>query len=72
MSQEFRFKNIDGTRNYFLEEIERNEFIGKKHKKFCTALNYSERFLILASAITGCIPISDFAALLSISIGITS
>ena len=41
MSQEFRFKNIDGTRNYFLEEIERNEFIGKKHKKFCTTLTLS-------------------------------
>ena len=72
MSQEFRFKNIDGTRNYFLEEIERNEFIGKKHNKFCTTLNYSERFLILASAITGCISICAFATLLSISIGITS
>ena len=72
MSQEFRFKNIDETRNYFLEEIEQNEFISEKHKKFCTTLNYSERFLILASAITGCISISAFATLLSISIGISS
>ena len=29
----------------------------KKHKKFCTTLNYTEDFLILASAITGCIMI---------------
>ena len=72
MSHEFRFKNIDETRNYFLAEIEQNEFIGEKHKTFCATLNYSERFLILAPAITGCISISAFATLLSISIGISS
>ena len=27
ISQEFRLKNIDETRNYFVEEIERNELI---------------------------------------------
>ena len=27
ISQEFRLKNIDETRNYFLEEIEQNELI---------------------------------------------
>ena len=46
--------------------------IGKKHKKFCTNLKYIEHFLILASAITGCISISAFASLLGIPIGITS
>ena len=40
MSHEFRFKNIDKTRNYFLEEMEQNEFIGEKHKTFCATLNY--------------------------------
>ena len=52
-SQEFRLKNIDETRNYFLEEITRNELMNKKHKKFCTTLNYVEHFLILVSTITG-------------------
>ena len=33
ISQEFRLKNIDKTRNYFLEEIKQNELISKKHKK---------------------------------------
>ena len=42
MRQEFRLKNIEiirKTRNYFLEEIEKNELMGKKHKKVCATLN---------------------------------
>ena len=53
ISQEFRLKNIDETRNYFLKEIEQNELMNKKHKKVCTALNYIEHFFVLASTITG-------------------
>ena len=41
-SQEFRFKNVDKTRSYFLEEIEQNELMSRKHKKVCTILNYIE------------------------------
>ena len=40
ISQEFRLKTIDETRNYFLEEIKQNELMSKKHKKVCTTLNY--------------------------------
>ena len=29
ISQEFRFKNIDETRNYLIEEINRNELMSK-------------------------------------------
>ena len=72
ISQEFGLKSIDETRNYFLEEIKRNELMSKKHKKVCTTLNYIEHFLILASTITGCISISAFASLIGIPIGITS
>ena len=54
-----------------LEEIEQNKQMIRKHKKFCPNLNYIEHFLILASAFTGCISISDFA-LFGIPIGITS
>ena len=46
--------------------------LSRKHKKFCTALNYIEHFLILASTVTGCIWISTFASLFGIPIGITS
>ena len=47
VSQEFSLKNIDETRNYFLEEIKQNELISKKAKKICTTLNYFEHCLIL-------------------------
>ena len=72
ISQEFRLKNIYKTKNYFFEEIEKNEFMIKKHKKVCTILNYIEHFLILDSIITGCISISVFACLLDIPKGNTS
>ena len=32
ISQEFRLKNIDETRNYFLEEIKQKKLMSKKHK----------------------------------------
>ena len=72
ISQEFRLKNIDETRNYLIEEINRNELMSKKHKKVCTTLNYIEHFLILGSTIAGCVSISAFASLVGIPIGITS
>ena len=72
ISQKFRLKNIDETRNYFLKEIEQNELISKKQKRVCTTLNYIEHFLILSSTIAGCISISAFASLLGTPLGITS
>ena len=58
ISQEFTLKNIDETRNYFVEEIKQNELMCNKHKKVCATLNYIEHFLILGSAVTGWISIS--------------
>ena len=52
ISQEFRFKNVDETRNCFLEEMNQNELMSKSHEKVCTTLNSIEHFLILASTIT--------------------
>ena len=72
MSEEFRLKNIDETKNYLLEEIKQNQLVSGKHKTVCTSLNYIEHFLILASAFTGCISISTFASLIGIPIGIMS
>ena len=72
ISQEFRLKNIDETKNCFVKEIEKNELMSKKHKKVCTTLNYIEHFFILASIIPGCTSISAFASLPDIPIGITS
>ena len=72
ISQEFRLRNTDETRNYFLKKIEQNELMSKKHKKICTTINNIEQFLILASAMTGCLSISAIASWLGIPIGITS
>ena len=55
ISKELRVKNIDKTRNYFLEEIQQNELMSKKHIKVCATLNYIEHFLFWGSAITRCI-----------------
>ena len=60
ISQEFRLKNLNKTKNYFVEDIEQNELISTKHKNVCMTLVYIEHFLILASVVTGCISISAF------------
>ena len=72
ISQEFRLKNIDETRNYLIEAINRNELVSKKHKNVSTTLNYFEHFLILASNITACVPTSALISLVGIPVGITS
>ena len=72
VSQEFKIKYIDETKNYFTEEINQNKLMRKKHKKVCMTLNYNEHFLILVPAITGYILISAFVSIVGISMGITS
>ena len=37
--QEFSLKSIDKARNYFLEEIEQNQMMSRKHKKVCITRN---------------------------------
>ena len=59
VSQEFRLKIIDETRNSLIEEINQNE-LSKKQKKLCKTLNYIENFLILASTVTGSVSIFSF------------
>ena len=70
ISQEFRLKNIDETRNYFFEEIEQNKLMSKKHKNVCATLNYTEHFLILTSTASGCISISAFVSLVGFLSGL--
>ena len=43
--------------------MNQNELISKQHKKVCATLNYTEHFLISASAITGWVSISAFTSL---------
>ena len=75
VSQKVNLKNIDETKKYLIEKINRDEWISKKHKKICTTLNYIKTFLILASTITGCVFIFAFDFLIGIPgipIGITA
>ena len=39
ISQEFRWKNIDETKNSSIEKINQNEFMSRKHKNVCGILN---------------------------------
>ena len=48
---------------YHLEEIKNNDLMSEKHKKVCRALNYFEHFLVLISAVSGCVSVSAFANL---------
>ena len=72
VSQEFTFKNIDETKNYFIEEMSENKMTSNKRKKVCKVLNYIEKLLILVSTVTGCGSISVFTSLVAISIVTTS
>ena len=63
---------MNDTRNYFVEEIEQNELMSKKHKEFSATLNYIKLFLILIFTVYRCISISAFASFFGIPIRITS
>ena len=72
ISQEFRLKDIDETRNYLIEKVNQNEVMSKKHKNGYRVLDYIEDLLVLISTVTGSVSISAFASLVGIPIGITS
>ena len=72
ISQEFRLKNINEIRNYFIKEIDQNELMSKKHKNVCRVLDYIEHLLFLVSTFAACVFISASSFLVGISIGITS
>ena len=45
LSQEFRLKNIEATKNYLIKKTDQNELMSKKHEKVFKNLNYTEHFL---------------------------
>ena len=72
INQEFKLKNTNETKNYLIGEINKNELMGKKHKKGYRVLNYIELLLTLISTVNGCVLISASSSLVRISIEITS
>ena len=65
-------EKIYETRNCLLKEKKYNGLMSKKYKKICKYLNCIEYLLVLASAITNCIPVSAFASLICVPVGIRS
>ena len=59
MTQEFRLKNIDETRNYFIEEINQNEWMTKNYINVCRVLDHIEHWFILISTVTRCVSITS-------------
>ena len=57
---------------YFIEEINQNKLMSKKHKEVCGVLNYFENLLILASTISKCVSIAAFDSLVCIPIESTN
>ena len=71
-SLDFIFKEINESRNCFLEEKKCDELISKKHKKTCRILNSIKHLLILAFS-TRCVSVSAFvASLFGVPMGIAS
>ena len=48
VGQKFKLKEIDKTKNDFIDEIKEYELLNKTHKKICKILIYIEHLLILA------------------------
>ena len=72
INREFRLEEIDEIRNYLIKEINQNELMTKKHKKYRCVFNYIDHLLIVIFTITGCVSIFAFASLVGIPIGITN
>ena len=65
-------KSIDETKNYLIEEIDKNDLMSKKHKNVYRVFNYLEHLLILICAVSGLVYISAFVSLAGIPIEIMS
>ena len=72
IKSQIQTEKIDETRNCLLKEKKYNDLMSKKYKKICKYLNCIEYLLVLASAITNCIPVSAFASLICVPVGIRS
>ena len=52
---EFRWKKIDETRNYLLNEIKHNDLISENILVLVLVFNYVEHLIILVSTVTDCV-----------------
>ena len=68
-SLQVKIKKIDETRNYLFEEINYNDLMYEKYKKY---LNYVQCLLTLVSTVIGWVSIFVLALLVFVPLGITS
>ena len=69
-SRKFRFKKLDETRNYLLDEINHNGLMSEKYKKIFKYSNCIEHLLILVSAVAVYVSISAFSSLFCVPVGV--
>ena len=48
------------------------KLMSEKYKKMCRALNYFEHFFVFASAVSGCVSISEFDSLVGVPVSVRS
>ena len=72
ISQSLDFKKRKWVTSYFIEEMNQNELMSKKHKKVSRVPNFIEKVLILASAVTEYASISALASLVGSFVPILS
>ena len=53
---------MDKTKNYLIEEVNRNDLMNKNHKNVCTTVKLYWTLSCFISAITECVSISSFAS----------
>ena len=59
----FRQSEINGTENYFHQEINQRKSCSKKLNKYVTTLNYIDKILIVLSATRGGVSIISFTSI---------
>ena len=70
--QQFRLKNPNEIKNYFIPEIKERELMIKRLSKYIASFEYFDKPLIVLSVLTGSISISSFATLIGAPVAMMS
>ena len=72
VEQQFRLKQINEIRDYFVAEIKEREWMSKRLSKYIAFFDYFNKSLIVLFATTGSISIASFATVIEAPAGIAS
>ena len=70
--QQFRLRNSNEIKNYFIAKIKERELMSKRLSKYIASFDYFDKSLIVLSAVTGSISISSFTTLIGVPVGMIS